>query len=95
MNEITLELFKNEAFMKKVCFMSAEDAQKEFAAKGSDITVEQLNAIAEEARKMLENGDELDEEALDDVTGGKMSGWQMFKFCAGVAIGIVAVTYPW
>lgn len=94
MDEITAKLFQDEEFLKKVCVMSAEDAQKEFAARGSSVTVDELNEYAEQIRAIIAGG-ELDEAALEAVAGGAMSKWETFKFAAGIAVGIVIVCYPW
>lgn len=61
---------------------TAEEAQKAFAEKGIEMTVEEAQAIGDH----LANGDELDEEALENVAGGAGVGF----IVAVVVIVIVA-----
>lgn len=62
------EAMKDEAFAQKLFETeSAEDAQKLFADKGIEFTLEELKAIAACAQN--EDG-ELQEEALENVSGG-------------------------
>lgn len=93
MNNRTIELFKDEEFLKKVLVMSPADAQKEFEKEGGEITIDELNDIAAKINKVLQNNGELDEESLDEVVGGGNAG--VVKFAIGVAVGIAIVCAPW
>lgn len=60
------ELLKDEAFVKEVAKMkSVEEAQKAFAAKGVDISIDELNKLKEKAAS-----GKLDMNELDAVAGG-------------------------
>ena len=66
----TVELFKDAAFVKEVAgIKSVEDVQKAFAAKGVNISIDELNTIKE---KFITNG-KLNEEDLENVAGGSSS----------------------
>lgn len=95
MNTKAETLFNDEEFLKKVLVMLPEDAQKEFAKKGAEITLEELNGIAKQINAVLSGSEELDESALDNVAGGAWSRWQTVKYAAGVAVGIAIVCAPW
>ncbi|MCR4626996.1 MAG: hypothetical protein K5640_05065 [Treponema sp.] len=60
------ELFKDGAFVKKVAGMkSVEEVKEAFAAKGVDISIDELNKIKEKAAS-----GKLDDSDLDAVAGG-------------------------
>ncbi len=60
------ELLKDAAFLKEVAAMkSVEEVQKAFAAKGVDISIDELNALQKKAM----NG-ELSDADLENVAGG-------------------------
>jgi len=87
MNDITLKLFNDKEFLKKVLPMKPEEAQKEFEANGSDITVEDLRELGNLINKATNN--ELGEDDLENIAGGC---WQDIKDMAkGIAIGIAIV----
>ena len=68
-----LELAMDDAdFEEKVANIESETALKElFATKGIIMTDEEISAFCKNVRNILEsNGDELGEDALDDVSGG-------------------------
>ena len=90
MEEKIKELFANEEFMAKVLPLSPEEAQKEFAKEGVEITVDELNDIAEGIKLGLNQDGEFTAEELDAVAGGrKKSHW--ISFGVGVALGVGAV----
>ncbi|MBE6813654.1 MAG: hypothetical protein E7523_12355 [Ruminococcaceae bacterium] len=63
-------LMKDADFANEIVEMEAEDAVKALNAKGFDFTAEELAAFAEDLCAFLAENDQLDESALDDVTGG-------------------------
>lgn len=93
MDERTIELFKDEAFLKKVLVMEPEEAQKAFAEAGGTITVDELKDIAAQVNKFITSNGELDEGSLEEVTGGAKAA--TIKFAVGVAVGIAIVCAPW
>ena len=94
MNELDkklCELFQNEEF-KAECenIQSVEELQKLFAAHGVDMTIEQVTelCVAVGRRVAQEENGELDEEALDEVTGG--IAWAVIGIAA-LCIGAFAL----
>lgn len=68
-----LELAMEDAeFEEKVANVESEKELKElFASKGIDMSDEEVSSFCEKVRSVLEEGgDELSEDALDDVAGG-------------------------
>lgn len=67
------EAFADQAFAEKVLAMTEpEDVQKAFAEKGIELTLEDVKAIG---KKLSETADgELNEDALEDVAGGVITG---------------------
>ena len=66
------ELFEDDAFVDAVCAAdSSEEAQKLFAEKGLELTLEEVESLGQSIGKaaLSENG-ELSEEDLDSVAGG-------------------------
>ncbi|MBR0031614.1 MAG: hypothetical protein IJP61_04950 [Treponema sp.] len=60
------ELFKDAAFVKEIAGLkSLEEVQKAFAAKGVDISIDELNKIKEKAAS-----GKLSDSDLDAVAGG-------------------------
>ena len=60
------ELFKDAAFVKEIAGLkSLEEVQKAFAAKGVDISIDELNKIKEDAAN-----EKLSDFDLDAVAGG-------------------------
>lgn len=70
MDERTLALFEDKAFLKKVLVMEPEEAQKAFAEAGGTITADELKEIAAQVNAALEENAEFDETSLEEVTGG-------------------------
>lgn len=50
--------------------MEASEAVAKINADGFDFTIEELNEFAEMVKKAASAGDELDENSLDNVSGG-------------------------
>jgi hypothetical protein len=68
-SEKALELLKDKSFIEELVKTgSAQDAQKLFAAKGADISVDELLALR--AKVKQEIGEELGDEELALVAGG-------------------------
>jgi hypothetical protein len=68
-NEKALELFKDEGFLGELGKTgSAEEAQKLFASRGVDVTINELLALRAKIRQ--EAGEELSDEDLALVAGG-------------------------
>ena len=75
MNEKLMELLKDEAFAKELLNENnPEDVQAKLNAKGVDISLEEVNAIAAAMEKAAQGGaaesDELSEDDLENVAGG-------------------------
>lgn len=91
MNAKVGELFQNKEFVDKLYPMSFEEVKQEIEANGGEITMDELKEIAEEAHRLnaqtLENGGELSEEDLDDVTGGAGFLKTFARCLAGSAAG--------
>ena len=68
MNAKTTELFENKEFLTSVLALTPEEAQKKFAAEGSDITVEELRELGDAINRKIQD-DELKETDLEDVAG--------------------------
>lgn len=81
--EALAELLKDEETAKTVLGSSPEEAQVNIKSRGLDFTVEELTKLADYTLASTENKNELNEESLDDVSGG-VSG------IAGVACGPLA-----
>ena len=85
---------KDQAFVDQLsAAQSAEEAQKIFASKGIDFTLEEVKAIA----LGVEKGDELGEEELEAVSGGSitLAGiWTVVKIVGGV-VTIVDTIRKW
>jgi hypothetical protein len=72
-NEKVLELLKDKSFTEELGKAeSAADAQKLFAAKGVDVSVDELLALR--AKVKQEAGEELGDEELALVAGGGSAG---------------------
>jgi len=71
-------LAKDETRAQKLMEMSAEDAVKEFAADGLEITAEELAEFGEAVEQVYKDtqADELDETALESVFGGSLPNWR-------------------
>jgi hypothetical protein len=68
-SEKALELLKDKGFIEELGKTgSAQDAQKLFAAKGADVSVDELLALR--AKVKQEIGEELNDEELALVAGG-------------------------
>ncbi len=67
--EMLKNLMADQEFVKAIAYMEEpEDVQKAFSDKGVEITLEEINAIAEAV--MAGNSDELSDDQLDHVAGG-------------------------
>ena len=73
-NEIALKkALEDEAFVKELVEMeNPEEVQAALNAKGAEITVDEVKAIAKSLSQQAEG--ELDEDALEDVAGGSILG---------------------
>lgn len=92
-NEIAVALGTDEEQIKAMFNLSAVEAVAQFKAKGYDFTIEELEAFATHLRNMLTQNDELDENALDNVSGGSVTAC---IFLCGVLGGmIIAKKNPW
>ena len=65
-------LLRDEAFVKELIEQeTVEDAQKLFASKGVDITVEQINEIRNGViARVGDDSEELSDDQLENVAGG-------------------------
>jgi len=97
MNAKATELLKNGEFLKKVLPMEPAEALKAFEAEGAEITIDELNAIAAEINKGLQNGGEgeLSADELEGVAGGAVKKSDMVLFAIGIGIGIGITCAPW
>lgn len=82
-NEKIQELLKNEEFLKMIIAMNPEEAQKAFAAKGVDLSIDEITSAGDIINTVLQNDGELNEAALAAVAGGGKVG----SFLAGFVIG--------
>ena len=101
MNEQTLtnklkELENDKTFMTMLFAQDTpEKIQEAFASKGIDLTLDQVKSLVVSTVNAAENnGDEIDETALDNVAGGfaittAVVGWACASLIAagGIAIG--------
>lgn len=91
-----LELaMEDKEFEEKVANIESEAALKAlFATKGIIMTDEEISAFCKKVRSMLnDNGDEISEDALDDVSGGGAVAGLVFVggcYVAGRIYGYVA-----
>ena len=83
--KIVEETVSDKVFVARLeASATVEEAQKVFAEKGIDLTVEELQKIAED----LSGKEELSEADLENVAGG-----DLFSFTAGcaIALGVLAI----
>ena len=65
------ELLKDKAFAAELMKQAtAEDAQKFIAAKGVEVSLEDLQSIRAEILKQEQTGEELSDDQLENVAGG-------------------------
>ena len=75
------ELLKDESFIEELkTAENDEDVQKLFAAKGIDLSLDEIAQMVQESIVAHNNG-ELDENSLDNVSGGVI-GTLCLGFCA-------------
>lgn len=92
-NEIVGAFGTDEAQIKALFDLPVEEAVAQFKAKGYDFTAEELEAFAEHLKTVVTNSEELDENALANVSGGSISA---AIFLVGVLGGmIIARRNPW
>lgn len=92
-NEIAGAFGTNEEQVKELFNLPVEEAVAQFKAKGYDFSVEELEAFAEHLKGMVAQGEELDEDALTNVSGGSVTAC---VFLIGVLGGmIIARRNPW
>lgn len=86
------EVFENDELAKQIISLQPAEAQKVLAENGFNFTIEEILAKGEELNEFIKkmNSGEINEEALDQVSGG--CKW---CFAAGVAIGVTAYILPW
>ena len=84
---------------KELCEMSPADAAKAFTQLGcGEISEQEMLSLAEDLRKLASkiNADgELDENALEGVSGGSVEGFLYGVFGGVVTVGIIAAVVPW
>ena len=68
--EALAELLKDEETAKSVLGSSPEEAQANLKAKGLDFSLEELKKMAESALASTDGKGELNEDTLDNVSGG-------------------------
>ena len=85
-------VFKDEETAQKYLAMSPEEIAAELNASGFDYSADEIKSYGEDLQKQIEKlrSNELDEEALDDVAGGKMSTKD--KIIGGIALTALVVT---
>ena len=67
------ELLKDAAFVKEVAQLKdIEDVQRAFAAKGVDISIDELRDIQQKAAS-----GRLSDDDLEQVAGGILDGWNL------------------
>lgn len=93
-------LMEDKVFVEKMLSLETpEDVQHLFCENGVDFTLEEIMAIgAELDRQFHKQNGELDENALDDVSGGVIitaaTGWAIAK--AVIAVGAAGLAiYKW
>ena len=70
MNQKIKEVFSDEAYVKEfLAFETPEEAQASLEEKGIEVSVEDLNQVADMLNKLSEG--ELTEEELVEITGGE------------------------
>jgi hypothetical protein len=107
MNNISTEKFnklmEDKAFVEKMLGQETqEDVQKLFAENGVEMTMEEVGQLGETLNKCFDKlGDELDESALEDVSGGffitlgaGVTGWAVAKAVIGIGAAGLAI-YKW
>ncbi len=93
-SQITDALMADETNVKSLFELDPSDAANALEQKGYDFTEEELveyGKILDSEKKALESGQELAEEALDDVSGGGL----IAAAVAGVIIGYWAYGQKW
>lgn len=68
--EALAEFLKDEETAKSVLGSSPEEAQTNLQAKGLDFSLEELKKMAESALASTDSKGELNEDTLDNVSGG-------------------------
>lgn len=74
---------------------STEDAQQLLASYGIELTIEEVSAFAQigqEAIQHMKEIDELDEEMLDTVAGGRFKPLKFLGGCGLTAVGVAFMT---
>ena len=94
MNDKLDELLQNVDFLSKVMPLSPEEAQKEFAKEGVEITADELNEIAALLKISQSENGELDEAALDGVAGGRLISKRLIEVLKRTAFVIGPVRTP-
>ncbi|MBO6159500.1 MAG: hypothetical protein J6P72_09640 [Firmicutes bacterium] len=65
------QLLEDKAFVEKMMSLDTKEEVKEiFNANGVDFTMEDVEDMAKELERVSEAGDEISEDALEDVAGG-------------------------
>ncbi len=85
------ELFQSESFKAEVAnITTAEELQKAFERHGVDMTLDEVIGLCGQIAHQMQSDDELDEDALENVSGG--IAWALVGLgvvCLGaVALGI-------
>ena len=84
-------LAQNEEFVKKVIRMDQFAAAEAFRNEGVDVSSEELEEAAKLLNAMVQNGEELDEEKLTEISGGGKVADFCLGFLGGLGIGVAAV----
>lgn len=96
------KLAQEEKLVTQVINMEPNAAQKKLQENGYDFSVDDLlemKELLQKVAKEAETNDELSEETLTDVSGGKcdgsLNGWHAAGFVVGVVGTAVLVSLAW
>ena len=82
------EAFADETFVKELFALEApEDAQAKLKEKGIVLSLDEVKSIPKALKAAQMNGDELSEDALEDVAGGVLTVAAATVIGAGIAAG--------
>ena len=84
-------IFKDKDFAERALMMSPGELCEALKEKGVEVSVDDIKAAGDMINAMKANGNEIDIEALDSVTGGGKAGDTAAGVIVGVFIGVAAV----
>ncbi len=88
-------LMNDQDFVVKMLSQeSAEDVQKLYAENGVELTMDEVKALGEALDKVDQPEGELDEDALENVSGGVLTALAVAKCIIGVGGAALAI-YKW